>query len=180
MLTSSEMTLIERAKLFATAAHGALGQKRKFSGDPYIVHPEKVASIISENVDDATPEMIAAAWLHDVVEDTEILNRDIETFFGYTVSRLVYEVTNFSKKTGGNRAERKKLDREHLSKASDQGKTIKLADIIANCGDLDSAESSFSRMYINEKRDLLPYLKDGNHKLYDLAEKIIFSATAKF
>ena len=43
------MTLIEKAQLFATVAHAAVGQKRKYSGDDYIVHPVRVARIVKEH-----------------------------------------------------------------------------------------------------------------------------------
>ena len=56
--------------MFATAAHAAIGQKRKYSGDDYIVHPARVASIVTRH--GGTDEMIAAAWLHDTVEDTDV------------------------------------------------------------------------------------------------------------
>lgn len=58
--------LIERAAAFAEMAH--TGQKRKGNGDPYIVHPSRVAAMVSPYL---SPAAIAAAYLHDVIEDTE-------------------------------------------------------------------------------------------------------------
>ena len=57
--------------MFAIAAHKAVGQKRKYTGDDYIVHPAEVAHIVDQ-VPGSTDEMVAAAWLHDVVEDTGV------------------------------------------------------------------------------------------------------------
>ena len=65
------MTELEtRARLFATAAHAAVGQLRKYTHEPYIVHPAEVASIVKTVAH--TEAMIAAAWLHDTVEDTGV------------------------------------------------------------------------------------------------------------
>ena len=78
--------IIEKAKQFATAAHA--GQKRKYTGEDYIVHPEHVASIIEEyGFDD---NMIAAAWLHDTVEDTNVELDDLEREVNDDVTELVY------------------------------------------------------------------------------------------
>ncbi len=60
--------LIERAKVFATQAHQRIDQRRKYNNQPYHVHLEAVAKLVASVTDEA--EMIAAAWLHDVVEDT--------------------------------------------------------------------------------------------------------------
>ena len=54
------MDIVERARTFATAAHAATGQKRKYTHEPYIVHPEEVVSILRGR-DFTTPEMLAAA-----------------------------------------------------------------------------------------------------------------------
>lgn len=69
----------EKARVFATAAHGAVGQVRKYTGEPYINHPAEVVQIVRSV--QHTPDMIAAAWLHDVVEDTAVTLEDIEQHF---------------------------------------------------------------------------------------------------
>ena len=63
----ADLALIERA--FAVAATAHAGQKRK-SGDPYITHPVAVATILAEL--GMTPPTLAAALLHDTVEDTDV------------------------------------------------------------------------------------------------------------
>ena len=60
--------IISRAARFAKAAHESIDQRRKYSGEPYIVHPKAVAAIVATVTRDE--HMISAAWLHDVVEDT--------------------------------------------------------------------------------------------------------------
>jgi (p)ppGpp synthase/HD superfamily hydrolase len=88
------------AKLFAAAAHGAIGQKRKYTGEDYIVHPIAVAEIVRSVPH--TEVMIAAALLHDVVEDTPVT---LEERFGCEVRELVDWLTDKPEK--GNRKERK-------------------------------------------------------------------------
>jgi len=87
-----ETARIWRAFAFAYALHD--GQYRK-SGAPYIIHPIAVASLIRELGGD--PRMIAAGFLHDVVEDTDVTSREIGDMFGAEVRRLVEGVTNLSK-----------------------------------------------------------------------------------
>jgi len=81
------MTLEQKALLFATAAHYAIGQTRKYSGEPYIVHPVAVAELVMSVPH--TPEMVAAALLHDVLEDTDVPYSVLEEEFGSTVAEYV-------------------------------------------------------------------------------------------
>ncbi len=87
-LTLMEHSLIEQAYVLAAKAHET---QFRDSGKPYITHPVAVAEILAElNMDSPT---IAAALLHDVVEDTEISLADIERQFGRDVALLVNGVT---------------------------------------------------------------------------------------
>jgi (p)ppGpp synthase/HD superfamily hydrolase len=79
-----------------------------------------------------TPEMLAAAWLHDVVENTKTTVEDIRLLFGAAIANFVDQLTDVSRSFDGNRARRKALDRAHLAKASQEAQTIKLADLIDN------------------------------------------------
>jgi len=90
--SDSDRNLIERAFVFAEKAHR--GQKR-FSGEPYFVHPFNVALILSEFKADA--ETIAAGLLHDTLEDTEVNFEDLEKEFGQAVAFLVEGVTKLGK-----------------------------------------------------------------------------------
>ena len=76
--------------------------------------------------------MVAAAWLHDVLEDTLVSQQELTVAFGDPVVRLVLELTDVSRPTDGNRATRKAIDRDHLANASPDAQTIKLADLIDN------------------------------------------------
>ena len=97
---NEKLTLVERARAFAIDAHTRIDQRRKYSQQPYSDHLASVASIVASVSEDE--EMIAAAWLHDVVEDTPATLYDIETAFGKTVVALVGNLTDVSKLCDGN------------------------------------------------------------------------------
>lgn len=162
--------LIERAKIFSINAHRSIAHKRKYTDEPYHVHPERVANLVATVTSDA--EVIAAAWLHDVLEDVSPRNSNfnedaIRQLLGDRVLQLVLEVTDVSKPENGNRAKRKAIDREHLSKASDDGKTIKLADLIDNSIDISKHDPNFAKVFKKEAELDLPYLEAGNKQLYN-------------
>ncbi|SPT69193.1 bifunctional GTP diphosphokinase/guanosine-3',5'-bis pyrophosphate 3'-pyrophosphohydrolase [Anaerobiospirillum thomasii] len=91
-LPLSRICEIDKGFLIADRAHD--GQKRA-SGEPYIIHPIAVASIIARMHLDV--ESVIAALLHDVVEDTFITEADVEKEFGSTVRQIVYGVTKLDK-----------------------------------------------------------------------------------
>jgi hypothetical protein len=162
--------LVERAREFATTAHQRIGHQRKYSKQPYHVHLEAVAKRVANVVDD--PEMIAAAWLHDTVEDTPATLDDIEEYFGAAVAELVEELTDVSKPSDGNRARRKEIDRMHSAQASARSKTVKLADLIDNCKDIAKHDERFARVYLVEMGALLDVLTDGDQSLLSEARKL--------
>ena len=94
--------LFDKAVKFATVAHG--DQKRKYTDDPYIVHPLAVAELV-KSTENHTEEMLAAAVLHDVLEDTDTHPTEIFNEFGPVVFKYVMELTE--KPREGNRASRK-------------------------------------------------------------------------
>ena len=89
---SADTALIDKAFAYSERMHD--GQMRK-SGDPYFIHPSSVAHIIAEMKLD--PASICAALLHDVVEDTDVTEKDIEQLFGKEVAFLVDGVTKLGK-----------------------------------------------------------------------------------
>jgi hypothetical protein len=165
------MDLIARARQFATEAHQRIDQRRKYSGQPYQEHLKAVASLVAEVSDDA--ETIAAAWLHDTVEDTPATFGDLEREFGPTVARLVSELTDVSRPGDGNRAVRKAMDRNHTAQASPRAKTVKLADLTDNCRDICRHDPGFARVYLAEAAALLEVLNEGDATLYRHAQKAI-------
>lgn len=147
------------------------GQKRKYTGDDYIVHPRAVAEIVRSVTH--TKGMLAAAWLHDVVEDTDVTIEEIYEKFGIVVGYFVEMLTDISGPHNGNRAKRKEVDRWHLSIASASVKTIKLADLIDNSKSIVEHDSEFAKVYMEEKSLLLDVLEEGDETLHKIASKIV-------
>ena len=174
-----EIPLVGKAFTFASAAHAAVDQRRKYSNAPYIVHPVEVCALVS-TVEDHTKEMLAAALLHDTVEDTAVTHELIEAHFGPVVMNLVHWLTDVSvvwegnkkSKVEGNRAKRKEMDRLHTLAAPKQAQTIKVADLIANTRDITEADPSFAKVYMKEKRLLLEGM-NADEKLMAEAWKLI-------
>ena len=154
-------------------AHSSIGQIRKYTNEPYIVHPREVVEILRTMT--ATPPsntMLAAAWLHDVVEDTPFTLADIRMYFNDRVARLVEQLTDISKPRDGNRRTRKAIDRAHTAIASPEAKTIKLADLISNTRSIVEEDLKFAEIYLQEKLLLLDVLKEGDDDLWVYASRI--------
>ena len=141
--------LILKAARLAKRAHR--DQRRKYHALPYVTHPARVAARTCL-LDDASAVEVAAAWLHDVVEDTDLTDEQLrlESFPAECVE-IVLELTNNSKKFPGlPRAERKQMDRQRLAKASRAAKRIKLIDRADNLRDLALADDQFKSLYAAE------------------------------
>ena len=162
--------LVENARQFAIQSHQRIDQRRKYTGQPYEVHLKSVAELVREVCDD--PEMIAAAWLHDTVEDTPVTLDEIERRFGAGVEQLVAELTDVSNPGDGNRARRKAIDCTHIAQASARAKTVKLADLIDNCRDICKHDVRFARVFVPEIVALLQVLDDGDQTLYQRALRV--------
>ncbi len=158
--------MLDAAQSFAESAH--TGQRRKDGVTPYIIHPERVAGLVRD-VEGATPSMIAASWLHDVVEDCEVTLETIESVFGPMVAEYVGWVTNPSKDSKENRRVRKRMDREHLAKAPWHAKVIKLADRLDNLRDIITEAPGFTRLYRMESRQLHSEALLGTNEALELA-----------
>lgn len=161
--------IVEHARLFAVQAHKRIDHTRKYTNQSYDLHLKAVADLIASVSDDEA--MIAAAWLHDVVEDTPATFEDVSRDFGPDVARLVLELTEVSKPSDGNREARKAIDRRHTARASDRAKTIKLADLIDNCRDICRHDPRFAKVYLAEMRELMAVLTEGDAALYARAER---------
>lgn len=163
--------LVRKAQKFATAAHASVNQRRKYTGEPYIVHPFRVAAIVATV--DPRPEVLAAAYLHDVVEDTPVTLAEISDQFGQVVADLVGELTDISTPADGNRDQRKALDRAHSAAGSPASQTIKLADMIDNSETITKHDRKFAAVYMKEKRNLLEVMLNGNQALYERAWDLV-------
>lgn len=155
------MNIYEQAKIFAIEAHTSIGQVRKYTGEPYHEHVLRVAELVSTRTQDQ--EVLAAACLHDVLEDVEPkrpeFGRDtILERFGRRVLDLVLELTDIYTKENHpdkNRKTRKQLEAERLSKVSEEAKLIKRADLHDNGASFTG--TSFEKTW-NEEKKLLDEL----------------------
>ncbi len=187
------MNRLYQAREFAHAAHDSINQKRKYTGLPYWVHTDEVADIVASVTlgaetpnDESIPElaeinyreMIAAAHLHDTIEDVFTLNSHYDIYliaktFGERVAKFVVELTDVYTKEAWpdlNRDKRKHLEAERLGKVSNEAKTIKLADLISNTADIVKNDPDFAKVYLREKERLLPYLVGGSPVLMERAK----------
>ena len=166
-----DMSVVHKAQVYAMAAHAAVGQKRKYTGEPYIVHPYEVMTIVKSVPH--TEDMLAAALLHDCVEDTGCTLTDVHMAFGADIAELVGWLTDVSKPEDGPRWYRKKLDREHSAQAPAAAQTVKLADLISNSKSIMAHDPKFAKVYLEEKRQLLQVLTKGDRGLYEEASKYV-------
>ena len=168
--------LIQKAKALATIAHR--GQLRKYTNEPYIVHPAAVAKHLE--LVGCDEETIAAAWLHDVIEDCEVTAKQIALLVSEQVANLVLEVSDVSRKEDGNRKVRKAIDLRHLSHASIRGANIKLADLTDNTESILKHDPNFAKVYLVEKEEALKALKHGRQDLWARAALNIIGAPKMF
>tara|TARA_B100001094_G_C17819687_1_gene617858 strand:+ start:158 stop:697 length:540 start_codon:yes stop_codon:yes gene_type:complete len=162
------MTTLKYIEEYASAAH--LGQKRKYTGEPYVVHPIAVSTLVREN--GGTFEMQAAALLHDVIEDTLEDADDIDLFLKSLVDKSDCYITHAQADTilayvveltdvyttedypDLNRKQRKALECARLAKVSYQAKMIKSCDIKDNSLTILEHDPKFAKVFLEEKEAL--------------------------
>jgi len=166
--------MTDKARVFATAAHMAVGQKRKHTGEDYIVHPVAVAeTVLGTRYSDDT--YIAAAFLHDVVEDTHVTLEQIKDQFGQAVHDVVQALTDVPFiENGANRKARKAIDRDRLAKADAGTQTIKVADLIDNTKTIVEFDPNFAVVYLAEKALLLNVLTKADPTLLSIAREQVY------
>lgn len=145
-----QYSLMDVARAFMVAAHCGVGQVRKYTGEDYFHHPEEVLQLLL-TYDEPTLDMQVAALLHDVIEDTNVKIEQIRRIFGMAIAQMVYELSDVSKPEDGNRATRKRLDREHIGRASRKSMRIKCADLLSNSKSIVERDVSFAKTYLVEK-----------------------------
>jgi guanosine-3',5'-bis(diphosphate) 3'-pyrophosphohydrolase len=129
---TSALGLVLRALSFAARKHRHQRRKDR-EASPYINHPIDLADILANEAHITDEVVIAAAILHDTVEDTGTTPEEITLEFGAEISAIVAEVTDDRNRT---KEERKRLQIEHAPGASFRAQQLKLADKIANLRDL--------------------------------------------
>lgn len=202
----SRQNKVELAKCYAHIAHDSIGQKRKYTGEPYHVHTDEVASIVASTFSNEgqaasllngrggkiySPSeqdyMLCAAHCHDIVEDVMTASTTphlydlyaISDLFGNTVAALVNALTDEYTKEAWpelNRARRKQLERERIEQTSPEAKTIKLADLISNTKSIVRYDKDFAQVYLREKFALLGCLAEGNPVLLQRATEQCLNA----
>ena len=115
------MTLEEKARRFATEAHA----DQLYNNGPYAVHLAAVAEVLRDRA--CPEELLAAAWLHDVIEDTPVGRERVDEAFGPKIAELVRACSG----EGETRAERNGAIYRKIA-ACPRAATVKVADRIAN------------------------------------------------
>ena len=126
-----DTSLLDRALEFAIKAHS--GVERRGKGFPYIVHPMEAVAIVSTITPDQ--ELLAAAALHDVVEDTKYTEDDIRKEFGDRIANLVASESDLvveGKNESESWKERKQFAIDRLAKLSRDGKIVSIGDKLSN------------------------------------------------
>ncbi|RAW01393.1 HD domain-containing protein [Pseudochryseolinea flava] len=172
--------ILEKVKVFADHAHG--DQRRKYSNERYIFHPMRVMENCRDYTDDVA--VLAAALLHDVLEDTTITKEEMHVFLHQVMPAsmadrtlaLVVELTDvYTKKNYPelNRRARKMREADRLSKISGDAQTVKYADIIDNVTNIFVNDPDFAVVFIHEGRSALRKMTAGDEELFDKAVKMI-------
>jgi GTP diphosphokinase / guanosine-3',5'-bis(diphosphate) 3'-diphosphatase len=166
--------LLNRAYVYAMRAHG--GQKRA-SGDPYISHPLEVAAILTDlKLDDAT---IAAALLHDTIEDTDATRAEIDRVFGHEIGLLVEGLTKLKRlELVSKEAKQAENLRKLLLAIADDVRVllIKLADRLHNMRTLSHQPPEARRRTADETLEIYAPLagRMGMQELRDELEDLAF------
>jgi hypothetical protein len=155
--------LVQSAKLFANENHDRIFAGRNPAQRNLPEHRKAVVQIVASVTRDE--ETIAAAWLHDIVEDTPVTICDLERKFGEGVARIVAELTipaHIGYRSGLTRVA---LAKKHFAHASAAAKTVKLADLINGCGLLQKNDPGSLAAYAAEAQELCDVLEGGDPHL---------------
>jgi len=146
--------IVEKALKFATNAHA--GQYRKYTGEPYVNHPIAVCNLVSDFTDDK--DILAAALLHDTMEDCEVTYEDINSEFGKRVADMVKELTNDKEEI----SKKGKVDYmvNKLNKMSEPCFLIKMCDILNNMSStINVKQATTYKKILDKTKNLVDYYK---------------------
>jgi (p)ppGpp synthase/HD superfamily hydrolase len=153
------MNVVEFAKL----KHG--DQKRKYTNEPYWYHLEEVAYLVRP----LSELCVWAAWLHDVLEDTNCTFDEIEEKFGSLTAENVLELSDLTELSAGNRRYRKTKYKDSLKDSSSNVQSVKVADLISNSISIKKYDPNFAKVYLSEKKELLEILTRADPVLLRMA-----------
>jgi len=156
--------LVEQAKLWGGMKHK--GQTRKYTGEAYFTHCEAVAKLVKEFYENvlkvpAPEESIAAALLHDVVEDTDATFENVLELFGEETTRLVYYLTK-PPTYAGNRAHKKAIYHSKLALAPEAAQIIKFFDMMHNHTSIREFEPNFWETWKEETKRAIAAMEIHN------------------
>lgn len=177
----SDAQLLTRAVHFACVQHK--DQHRKGADlDPYVNHLAEVAAYVATA--DAQPdgEVIAAAYLHDTIEDTSVTYEDLVHTFGARVAEIVREVTDDKSLP---KSERRRLQIEHARHMSKDARLIKIADKTSNVRDVVHAPPSDwsreeMRAYVDWAKAVVAAMRGTDARLEDTFDRIAAEADRHF
>lgn len=172
--------VLEKIRVFADAAHGE--QKRKYTPDRYIVHPVRVMNTCA--VYTRKLPVLAAALLHDVLEDTAVGKKELLQFLSTLLVPveasetldLVVELTDVYTKAAyprWNRKKRKAKEAARIQKTSGDSQTVKYADIIDNCKEIVEDDPDFAGLFLLECKTLLRLMPQGHPELREEAISVV-------
>ena len=176
----SSENVLERIRQYADEAHG--DQRRKYTPERYIVHPIRVMELCKEHEEDV--HILAAALLHDVLEDTPVSEEELYHFLEENMGKTsakktldyVVELTDVYTKEDYphlNRRQRKEKEHKRLQKVSPQAQSIKYADITDNCIEIVRYDTAFAPLFLRECQHALDGLHKGNQALRKRAVEIV-------
>lgn len=183
-------TLAEKALSFAREAH--TGQTRKFPDAdgkpvPYITHPIRVSDVLAKFMPEGMAdreEAIAAAYLHDTIEDCKKTEQDIIKATGSSKTAAFVTLLTDRPKGAAKRSVRKGETVTRMTTAPLAVKMVKAADVMDNLSDnLNQSPVKFLKVYVGEKRALLAGIKAGVTDstaltMFDALERAIEAAEA--
>ena len=173
-------TILRKIAAFADKAHG--NQQRKYKEERYIEHPLRVMRICKSH--NYPLPVLAAAILHDVLEDTTTTAKQIQEFLltimneadtNHTLD-LVIQLTDIYTKhqyPKFNRRRRKAWEADRLESTSAEAQTIKYADIIDNAHEIAQHGDDFTPVFLRECRMLIQKMKEGDTNLREKAIEVL-------
>lgn len=159
-------SLILRAANFAAERHR---DQRRLGVEetPYINHPFAVASALCDEGGVADVELLAAALLHDTIEDTATTQEELRKAFGARIAGIVAEVTDDKRLS---KAERKRKQLDHAADVSAEAKQLKIADKLCNLRDIIASPPANwplfrKHQYFEWAKEVVDQVRDANPRL---------------
>ena len=164
-IAAAVLTLVEKAKDFATKAHKDHTENDKYK-TPYIFHLQRTAALVE--LSGGLDEEIASAWLHDTVEDTNTTLEDIEKAFGSRVAEIVNGLTDLPEWNSLSTEDKKIAQAKRVSQESNSVRRVKLSDQISG-GELDARNELIP---IQERREKLKGVKKVAEECFGVSKEL--------